>query len=88
MLFFLLILHNNGNYYEELTEKITPNTNYTPVKRPERKMKRVNTIDYYVKLFQVKTAIVNCKNLGIKLLRILFVHIRNVDKTDMHVTKI
>ena len=51
-------------------------------------MKRVNSIDYYVKLFQVKTAIVNCTNLGIKLLRILFVHIRNVDKTDMHVTKI
>ena len=47
---------------------------YSDVKQPVRKLKWINTIEYDVKLYQVKKTIVNGIDLGLKLLKILTSH--------------
>ena len=59
---------------------------YNKVKRPEQKLKQVNTIKYDAKLYQVKTTIVNFTYLGLKGLKMLTAHRRDVVIANIYVT--
>ena len=51
------------------------------------KTTELNDIEYGVKSQQVKTIMVNCIYVREKSLKSLFMHRRNIDKPDMHETK-
>ena len=51
---------------------------YSTVERPERKLTNVYTIEYDMKLYHLKTAIVNGTYLWLKGLKVLTAHRRDV----------
>ena len=61
---------------------------YVKAKVPEQKLTQVNTIQYYVKLYQVKITIVNFTDIPQKGSKISTSHIRYVDRADIYVTQI
>ena len=61
---------------------------YSPVEITENKMKKWNTIDNGVQLYQVNMTMVNCIYVQLKLSMILIVHRENVAIAEMNVTQI
>ena len=51
---------------------------YAKVEIPEQKLTYLNTMEYDMKLHQVKTTIVNCTDVRLKVLKILTSHIRYI----------
>ena len=58
---------------------------YTKVKTPEQKLTQVNTIDFDMKLHQVKNTIVNCTDVQLKGLKIFTAHRRDVGIANKYV---
>ena len=67
---------------------LIPKKEYTLVKRTDCKMTQFNTLEHYVKVYQVLKTIVYCIDVLLKLLIFLITHKRNVGKSDMNVTQI
>ena len=58
---------------------------YARDERPDRKLIKVNTIEYDVKSWQVMTTIVNCIDVPLKTLKILAAHRRYVYTVNEYV---
>ena len=59
---------------------------YDKVEIPDRKLTQVNNIEYDMKLYQVKTTIVNCTYVQLKVFKIITSHKRDVGIADKYVT--
>ena len=59
---------------------------YVKVGKSERELTKVNNIEQDVKSLQVIPTIANCTDVGLKILKILTAHRRDVDTDNVYVT--